>query len=236
MKGMIVSDFLTIAPSLRKWTVAYALLSLGICLLFGSSPVIVLFTGFIMPHSVVTAPLLMTDERRGWSAFRLAMPLSRADVVAGRYASVGAVVVGSVGLAMLAYVASCGLNAVVPGLPVMQHFTGGFDAAGLATFSCAAFALAIAMFAVLLPFLFALGTTKAVQFVPLSFMLLIFAWTYVFRSVDFSAFLPVIDQVTAFAQLLGGAPVTAAVVVATALALYALSGALALKLYRRQEL
>lgn len=236
MKGMIASDFLTIAPSLRKWTIAYALLSLGICLFAGSSPIIVLLVGFIMPHSVVTAPLLMTDERRGWSAFRLTLPLSRADVVIGRYASIGAVVAGSVALAVLAYVASCGLNAVVSGLPVIQHFTGGFDAPGLVTFSCAAFALAIIMFAVLLPFLFALGTTKALNFVPFAFMMLIVAWIYVLRSFDFSAFLPVVDNVVACAQSIGGALAVAAGVTVAALAIYMLSGALALNLFRRREL
>ena len=140
MKTMMLADFLALAKSLPKNVALWALLATGICLVAGNATPIILLTGFPMSHMVLM-PMLLRDQRRDWVAFRQALPLSRANVVAGRYASIAIVVAGCVALGVAAYTTACIVNAVVPGLPLVRHFAVGFDAAGVVSF--AAFMLAL---------------------------------------------------------------------------------------------
>ncbi len=87
MKTMMLADFLALAKSLPKNVALWALLATGICLAAGNATPIILLTGFPMSHMVLM-PMLLRDQRRDWVAFRQALPLSRANVVAGRYASI----------------------------------------------------------------------------------------------------------------------------------------------------
>ena len=147
MKTMMLADFLALAKSLPKNVALWALLATGICLAAGNATPIILLTGFPMSHMVLM-PMLLRDQRRDWVAFRQALPLSRANVVAGRYASIAVVVAGCVALGVAAYTTACIVNAVVPGLPLVRHFAVGFDAAGVVSFAAGTFALTIAMFSV----------------------------------------------------------------------------------------
>ena len=83
MKTMMLADFLALAKSLPKNVALWALLATGICLAAGNATPIILLTGFPMSHMVLM-PMLLRDQRRDWVAFRQALPLSRANVVAGR--------------------------------------------------------------------------------------------------------------------------------------------------------
>lgn len=235
MKTMMLADFLGLAKSLRKNVALWALLATGVCLVGGNATPVILLTGFPMSNMVLM-PALMRDQRRDWVAFRQALPLSRADVVKGRYASIAIVVAGCVALGVGAYAAACFLNAVVPGLPLMQHFTQGFDAPEAVSFAAGTFALTIAMFSAVLPFMFADSCRKLASYIPFAFMLALMGWIYLFRSIDFDAFLPIVGQVIATSQTLGGSLLVAACTVAAALALYAVSGYAALRGYRRRDL
>ena len=228
MKTMILADFLALSKSLPKNVVLWALLATGVCLVAGNATPIILLTGFPMSHMVLM-PLLTRDQRREWMAFRQALPLSRADVVRGRYASIAVIVAGCVALGIAAYTAACVLNAIVPGLPLMHHFTRGFDAPGT-------FALTIAMFSAVLPFMFANSYRKLASYIPFAFMLALMGWIYLFRSIDFDAFLPIVGQIIATAQTLGGSLLVAACVTAAALALYVVSERAALRGYAARDL
>ena len=141
-----------------------------------------------MSHMVLM-PMLLRDQRRDWVAFRQALPLSRANVVAGRYASIAVVVAGCVALGVAAYTTACIVNAVVPGLPLVRHFAVGFDAAGVVSFAAGTFALTIAMFSVLLPFMFADSHRKlASVHTPLPVHARPHGpGSYIFRSMNFDA-------------------------------------------------
>lgn len=235
MKTMMLADFLALAKSLPKNVALWALLATGVCLVAGNATPIILLTGFPMSNMVLM-PLLTRDQRREWMAFRQALPLSRADVVRGRYASIAVVVAGCVALGIAAYAAACILNAVVPGLPLMHHFTRGFDAPGAISFAAGTFALTIAMFSAVLPFMFANSYRKLASYIPFAFMLALMGWIYLFRSIDFDAFLPIVGQVIATAQTLGGSLLVAACVTAAALALYVVSERAALRGYAARDL
>ncbi|MFR1639385.1 MAG: ABC-2 transporter permease [Eggerthellaceae bacterium] len=180
--------------------------------------------------------MLLRDQRRDWVAFRQALPLSRANVVAGRYASIAIVVAGCVALSVAAYTTACIVNAVVPGLPLVRHFAVGFDAAGVVSFAAGTFALTIAMFSVLLPFMFADSHRKLASYIPFAFMLALMGWIYIFRSMNFDAFLPLVGRIVVAAQSLGGALVVGGCVTAAALALYVVSERAAVRGYATRDL
>ena len=219
MKTMMLADFLALAKSLRKWALLYVLLAFGMCLVFGGTPALILFISFPFAHTVL-APMLMRDQDRGWNAFRQALPLSRTDVVAGRYASIAIVVTASVSLGAAIYMISCVIDVIVPGLPLIAHFTQGFDAPGLISFSAATFSITIAAFGLSLPFMFSDNHRKAINYIPFTFMMAIAGWIYIFRSMNFDAFLP----------LVGGC------VTAAALALYVVSERAAVRGYATRDL
>lgn len=88
MKAMIVSDFAVLRSALLQLV--------GICV------VIALFMGYAMgtlvggaaaiaamPPFMLLFSLAATDELNGWERFRLTLPLTRRQVVFGRYASLG---------------------------------------------------------------------------------------------------------------------------------------------------
>lgn len=235
MKTMMLADFLALAKSLPKNVALWALLATGICLAAGNATPIILLTGFPMSHMVLM-PMLLPDQRRDWVAFRQALPLSRANVVAGRYASIAVVVAGCVALGVAAYTTACIVNAVVPGLPLVRHFAVGFDAAGVVSFAAGTFALTIAMFSVLLPFMFADSHRKLASYIPFAFMLALMGWFYIFRTIDFDAFLPLVGRIVVAAQSLGGALVVGGCVTAAALALYVVSERAAVRGYATRDL
>ena len=201
MKTMMLADFLALAKSLPKNVALWALLATGICLAAGNATPIILLTGFPMSHMVLM-PMLLRDQRRDWVAFRQALPLSRANVVAGRYASIAVVVAGCVALGVAAYT----------------------------------FALTIAMFSVLLPFMFADSHRKLASYIPFAYMLALMGWIYIFRSMNFDAFLPLVGRIVVAAQSLGGALVVGGCVTAAALALYVVSERAAVRGYATRDL
>ena len=190
MKTMMLADFLALAKSLPKNVALWALLATGICLVAGNATPIILLTGFPMSHMVLM-PMLLRDQRRDWGRLSPGFAGFReANVVAGRYASIAIVVAGCVALGVAAYTTACIVNAVVPGLPLVRHFAVGFDAAGVVSFAAGTFALTIAMFSVLLPFMFADSHRKLASYIPFAFMLALMGWIYAFRSMNFDAFFP----------------------------------------------
>lgn len=98
MKAMIVSDFAVLRSALLQL--------LGIC------AIIALFMGYVM-GAVGTAAAIAAmvpfmglfslaayDEQNNWERFRLTLPLTRRQVVFGRYASIALLTVGSLALAL----------------------------------------------------------------------------------------------------------------------------------------
>lgn len=235
MKTMMISDFLALGTSLGKNAALWALLSVGTLMVAGASPLIVLLVGLPMAQMVLM-PMLLRDQRRDWIAFRQSLPLSRADVVAGRYASVGVIVAGCVALGAVAYVVSCAIIATVPGLPLIAHFTVGFDAPQLVTATAGSFALTLTTFSATLPFIFAGTNRNAVTYVPAAFMLAILVWLYQLRSIDFDAFFPFVGMMVAAAQTLGGSLLIAACVLAAACTLYIVSERAAVRAYGSRDL
>lgn len=112
MKAMIVSDFAVLRSALLQL--------LGICL------VIALFMGYVMgavgTAAAIAAMIPFTglfslaayDEQNNWERFRLTLPLTRRQVVFGRYASIALLTVGSLALALVLGLGIAALAGLLP--------------------------------------------------------------------------------------------------------------------------
>ena len=157
MKAMIVSDFAVLRSVLLQL--------LGICL------VIALFMGYVMgavgTAAAIAAMVPFTglfslaayDEQNNWERFRLTLPLTRRQVVFGRYASIALLTVGSLALAL---VLGLGIAALAGLLPAewLGSTVGGV--------SVVAIAMAVAM-----PVITRFGMTKAARIVPIIVVLIV---------------------------------------------------------------
>ena len=112
MKAMIVSDFAVLRSALLQL--------LGIC------AIIALFMGYAM-GAVDTAAAIAAmvpfmglfslaayDEQNNWERFRLTLPLTRRQVVFGRYASIALLTVGSLALALVLGLGIAALAGLLP--------------------------------------------------------------------------------------------------------------------------
>ena len=112
MIAMIVSDFAVLRSALLQL--------LGIC------AIIALFMGYVM-GAVGTAAAIAAmvpfmglfslaayDEQNNWERFRLTLPLTRRQVVFGRYASIALLTVGSLALALALGLGIAALAGLLP--------------------------------------------------------------------------------------------------------------------------
>ena len=170
MKAMIVSDFV-----LRS-----ALQLLGICL------VIALFMGYVMgavgTAAAIAAMVPFTglfslaayDEQNNWERFRLTLPLTRRQVVFGRYASIALLTAGSLALALVLGLGIAALAGLLPAewlpesLSPSENTPEMIVGSTVGGVSVVAIAMAVAM-----PVITRFGMTKAARIVPIIVVLIV---------------------------------------------------------------
>lgn len=186
----------------------------------------------VIPFSLAFT-IIAYDERGDWQQFRLALPLSRADVITGRYASIGVLVLvgAATGLVLTGIILAAGQVAldgmVPPALLEELSWQGVMLATGLGI------TIILLMLSVTLPLVSRFGMTKAVRYLPLAMVLItmfVFAGGQDFQLPSF-----VIDFIT-WVNTPAGTLVASIGIVAIAVAIYALSTALSVKLYAKREL
>ncbi|WP_251159082.1 ABC-2 transporter permease [Caniella muris] len=159
MRTVLISDILT----MRKPLAQLAFIGVFIALFIGSVAV----AGFF-PFLFMTS-LFTVDEQNGWERFRLTLPVTRSQVVRGRYLTVLAScvvsVVGAVALAVpFSWLSEAGLPvaSVVP-----TEGTGIGELLLTTTVASAATALAVLLLASLsMPVYLRYGATKAARVAP----------------------------------------------------------------------
>lgn len=223
--------------------------------LLGIGFITALFIGIGM-QSVIALPAVLTmmlfmmsamsaaayDEHNGWGAFRLTMPLSRHDVVLGRYGVI--FTIGCCGI-LIGWVAT----AIITAAATFMELPGGLSAAlafDVNTMMGSVFATFFCMFmgsfvaGIATPIYFRFGQTKATQYLPLITLLVFFiAPMLVLNSglldsgvVEFLSLknaLGFVETPTGLACFVVAAAVASLVVLA-------ISAAVSLKLYERREL
>ena len=182
------------------------------------------------------------DELSHWGLFRLTLPLSRRDVVLGRYGAVVALglmgmLVGVVG----ALVSMLAIGALGIGDEVGEAFAFDADLLGPMAF-VTSFTLLIGsvVASVVTPIYFRLGQTRATQILPTAIVLLFVVPVVILgNSGMLDGGVPGMELVSAALEALdtpAGMAVGCAGMVAASAAVLALSAAISLRLYETREL
>ena len=172
MKAMIVSDFAVLRSALLQL--------LGIC------AIIALFMGYVM-GAVGTAAAIAAmvpfmglfslaayDEQNNWERFRLTLPLTRRQVVFGRYASIALLTVGFLALALALGLGIAALAGLLPAqwlpesLSPAENTPEMIVGSTIGGVSVVAIAMAVAM-----PVITRFGMTKAARIVPVIVVLVV---------------------------------------------------------------
>lgn len=237
MKAMMMSDLISIKTYLISQTIMAVIIAVFMTLVMGNIYVIMPVIGCIISFSLIFT-LIAYDERNGWERFRLTLPLSRTQVLGGRYAS--ALVVSLLG-ALTGLLVSVACIIVLPALPesvpVNQELMaqiGTIEWQGLILTFAAPIVLSLLLLAVTLPIAAKFGMTKAVRYIPLVFF---FVFMGVMLAVQQLGATPpaFIMDFLVWVQQPEGTLIAAAAVLALTLALYAASFFVANKLYAAHE-
>lgn len=236
MKAMILSDLII----MRKYLAQQSAIGLALGILLA----------FVMENPYVVSPLisvtvggtcaftvLALDERDGWERYRLALPISRANVVSGRYASLAIAV--AVGL-VVGLVASLTATMLASTFMAMGYDFDGVRALGEGIDS-GAYALSASMgllfitvaLAVTLPLAMRSGMMKAVRFIP---MLIALVMIFVSTAIGSNGARFVAESLDGIFADPNGPAMLAAASAAASIALYAASAAIAARLYEAREL
>lgn len=233
MKAMLALDFAVIKKQLVQ--------SLIMCVFLGFFIAVMTEEALAIPPAIcatlsitVTFSLVALDERGGWERLRLTMPLSRAAIMRGRFASVAAIIA----MAFLAGIAITGIAVALS--PTLTSFFGvdmldGFSGTIFAFSAALGLAIPIVLASVVLPLVAKFGMTKAILWIPMAFAVIFLAvFAYGSGNPTFGA-----DIATAVSTALDSAGGTATMIAATlavCVVLYVASCALSCKLYEAREL
>lgn len=232
MKAMIVSDFAVLRSALLQL--------LGIC------AIIALFMGYVM-GAVGTAAAIAAmvpfmglfslaayDEQNNWERFRLTLPLTRRQVVFGRYASIALLTAGSLTLAL---VLGLGIAAVAGLLPTewlpeslspAENTPEMIVGSTIGGVSVVAIAMAVAM-----PVIARCGMTKAARIVPIIVVLVVaFAVAFFDSGIQLTG---VLADLVFWLNTGSNYLFLAAAMVAAVAVIYVASAFVAAKLYEKRE-
>lgn len=180
------------------------------------------------------------DDQNGWGRYRLALPVSRRDVVLARYAAV--VTLGLIG-ALVGLVASL----AVMGIASAVDLPGGISASlaldyesvvSMLFATAVCFLVGSGVVSVVVPVYFRFGQTKATQMLPTVLVILFVAPIFLssaFGLLD-DGFFAIISDVLEHAETLSGVVGSMVVFLALSLLLLFASAAVSLRLYSKREL
>ena len=243
MFSMIKCDFACLRGVARNLAGTALFVAAIFALAMGASGVLCAAT-IVIALSVVNR-LMAYDEQNNWQAFRQALPLSRGQVVCGRYVTVALCVFASllVGIAV-ALLTDLVISVVVsmhPGLQLnswselLDLSLRPWDLLGLFV-ACGAAGVAVSFFglALTLPFMFRFGFTKGTRYIPLVFVvlaLLVFLGMEGISSsgFDLASLAPLLENTGTIVGISLGA-------VLVSLVVYGLSCLVSLRLYTTREL
>ena len=182
------------------------------------------------------------DEQNDWGRFRLTLPLSRRDVVLGRYGAIVTLGLGGMAVGVLAALALGVVASAVelPGELSEALSLSGDTLSGMAFATTFCLLIGATVASVVTPIYFRLGQTKATQLLP-TIIVMIFVLPVVFlgNSGLLDGAIPGLDQIAAFLAYIEtpeGLVVGCAGMVAATAVILAASAALSLRLYETREL
>ena len=231
MKAMFMSDLLIAKKYLVQQLLIGVAVGIFISVVMGNLYVIPPMVGVMIPFSLAFT-ILAYDERDNWQQFRLSMPLSRTNVIWGRYASMG--VLALIGLALGLLVTGIVIAAanLLPNVPQLTDLMVNFSWQAVVLVSVVGVAIILVMLTITMPLVSRFGMTKAVRYIPL---LVIFAVVFGSGFLDGKSAPEFLLQLMEWLKTPEGTLGMAGIVIVVAFALYALSGVLSVKLYEKRE-
>ena len=182
------------------------------------------------------------DQLNHWELFRLTLPLSRRDIVLGRYAAI--VTLGLIGMVVGfagALVSIAAIGAMGIDGEIGDAFASEPDMlAGMAVVSCFTLLIGSVVASVVTPIYFRLGQTRATQILP-TIIVLMFVIPVVIlgNSGMLEGGIPGMDLLSSALEALDtptGMAVGCIILVALSAVALCISAAISLKLYERREL
>lgn len=218
--------------------IALTMLIVIVCLVAGmGSLTSVPGVAFLMVMFSVSMSASAYDEQNGWGSYRLVMPVTRREVVQGRYALNLLLAIAAAAVAAALVTAFVALGSAVE-LPEFLAKLAAWDSVQLqatlaASISCAC--IGLCMCSVTLPAYFKFGMTKATQRLPFIMLLLSVAPFLVLGAIGG----PLLDQVKGaieLAETTSGLGLIVFVALAISLAVYMASSFIAVRLYSARDL
>lgn len=218
--------------------ITFTMLIVIVCLVVGmSSLTSVPGMAFLTVTFSVSMSASAYDDQNGWGSYRLVMPVTRREVVQGRYAFNLLLAIAAAAVAAVLMTAFIALGSAVE-LPEFLANLAVWDNQQLeatlaASISCACIGLCIC--SVTLPAYFKFGMTKATQYLPFIMIVLSVAPFLVLGVIGG----PLLDQVKGaieLAETTGGLGLIAFAALAISLAVYAASSFIAVRLYSARDL
>lgn len=218
--------------------ITFTMLIVIVCLVAGMGSLMsVPGVAFLTVTFSVSMSASAYDDQNGWGSYRLVMPVTRREVVQGRYALNLLLAIAAAAIAAVLMTAFIALGSAVE-LPEFLANLAVWDNQQLeatlaASISCACIGLCIC--SVTLPAYFKFGMTKATQYLPFIMIFLSVAPFLVLGVIGG----PLLDQVKGaieLAETTGGLGLIAFAALAISLAVYAASSFIAVRLYSARDL
>ena len=232
MKTMLMFDVLTSRKYLLSQLATGMIVAVVVGAFMGNVYTSLVLLTVLIPFTLVFT-IISLDERNDWQALRLTLPLSRTDIVLGRYASALLFTACGLALGFVAVGIVFALSLVLPEIMSFEEMLGDFGWQPLVLVSIGGLGMMLIMLSIILPLTMRFGMTKAVRYVPLLFLLFI-PLGYIADLTGFASQQFVVDFVNWVKSPEGALQLTALIAVAT-FAVFAASSALSLKLYEHRE-
>lgn len=182
------------------------------------------------------------DEQNNWALYRLTMPVSRRDVVLGRYGVI--VTLGLLGM-LAGFIATIALSLIAGAVPLPGDLSNSLgltqDNVQAMVFSCAICTIiGSAVASIETPIYFRLGQTKATQWIPMISVFLFIGPMVILGATggldNFAGIADAVRGLFAFIETPIGVVTSMAVAIVVACIILGISAAVSLKLYEQREL
>lgn len=232
MKAMIMSDLLIAKKYLVQQLGIAIVVGIFICIMIGNLYVVTPAVGVMIPFSLIIM-ILSLDERANWQQFRLALPISRGDVIRGRYVSFLLLALLGIAVGLLTAFLVIVAAQLMPNVPQLADLMANFSWQALLMVSVAGISIILVMLAIVMPLFSRFGMTKAVRYLPL---LIIFGVWIAFtlpQNGPPPAF--VLDVLNLLETPVGTVAVAAGILAIVAV-VYVVSAIVSMRLYKKREL
>lgn len=232
MKAMIMSDLLIAKKYLWQQLGIATIVGVFLAIMMGNLYVVSPMIGVMVPFSL-TITILALDERANWQQFRLALPISRTDMITGRYVSFGLLALCGIAVGLLATFLIIAAAQIVPNVPQLADLMVNLSWQTILFPTVIGLVMVLLMLSITMPLFSRFGMTKGVRYLPLVIIFGVWIGFSVGGSNLSSEFF--VNLKALLETTLGAIGVAAALLAAIAV-LYAISAVISVRLYKKREL